>query len=157
MAAPAILAQATGSLDVWSLVMHAGPMAKFVLLALAFFSVTSWGILAERFRTYRTAERESAAFLEQFRKGTGLAQVHDATAALTNSPVADVFRAGFREISLNPSPAGGPLESTSLEALERVLRKNSAVQLTDLERTRTPEMRATVSFRVSRCCTFSVV
>lgn len=134
MAVPAFLAQATGSLDVWSLVMHAGPMAKFVLLVLAFFSVASWGILAERFRTYRAAERESAAFLDYFRKGTGLAQIHDKTASLTHSPVADVFRAGFREISLNPPPAGGALESNSLEALERVLRKNSSVQLTDLER-----------------------
>ena len=54
---PVVLAQA-GSLDVWTLVMESGPMAKFVLLVLAVFSVVSWGIIAERFRTYRAAERE---------------------------------------------------------------------------------------------------
>ena len=131
--AAVVLAQAS-RLDVWSLVMDAGPMAKFVLLVLAFFSVVSWGIIAERFRTYRAAERESAAFLDKFHRGDGLAAIHDATAALDSSPVADVFRAGFREISLNPPPQGGGIEGASLEALDRLLRKSSSAQLTDLER-----------------------
>ena len=131
--AAVVLAQAS-RLDVWSLVMDAGPMAKFVLLVLAFFSVVSWGIIAERFRTYRAAERESAAFLDEFHRGDGLAAIHDATAALDSSPVADVFRAGFREISLNPPPQGGGIEGASLEALDRLLRKSSSTQLTDLER-----------------------
>ena len=131
---PPVVLAAAGNLDVWTLVMESGPMAKFVLFVLAVFSVVSWGIIAERFRTYRAAERESALFLDEFRKGDGLATIHDATASLSNSPVADVFRAGFREISLNPPPGGGAMESTSLEALSRVLRKNSSVQLTELER-----------------------
>lgn len=131
---PPVVLAAAGSLDVWTLVMESGPMAKFVLLVLAVFSVVSWGIIAERFRTYRAAERESTVFLDKFRKGDGLAAIHDGTASLSNSPVADVFRAGFREISLNPPPNGGAIESTSLEALERVLRKSSSVQLSELER-----------------------
>jgi len=131
---PPVVLAAAGSLDVWTLVMESGPMAKFVLLVLAVFSVVSWGIIAERFRTYRAAERDTAIFLDEFRKGDGLATIHDSTASLSNSPVADVFRAGFREISLNPPPDGAAMESTSLEALSRVLRKNSSVQLTELER-----------------------
>jgi biopolymer transport protein TolQ len=128
-----VLAAAAG-LDVWSLVMSAGPMAKFVLLVLALFSVASWSIMAERMRTYRSAERETEAFLEQFRAGKGLAVVHDATAALLRSPVAEVFRAGFREISLNPPPAGNVPDAASLEALDRVLRKSSSARLHELER-----------------------
>jgi biopolymer transport protein TolQ len=131
---PVILAANAGNLDVWSLVMSAGPMAKFVLAVLALFSVISWGIMAERFRTYRAAERESETFLAHFREGDGLAGIHDATASLRHSPVADVFRSGFREISLNPPPTGEALDARSLEPLECVLRKSSSVQLSELER-----------------------
>jgi biopolymer transport protein TolQ len=128
-----VLAQ-SGNLDVWSLVMESGPMAKFVLVVLAFFSVVSWGIIAERFRAYRAAERETVVFLDEFHRSEGLAAIHDATSALDRSPVAEVFRAGFREISLNPPPQGGALEGVSLEALDRVLRKSYSSQLVDLER-----------------------
>ncbi len=129
----ALAANTTSGLDVWSLVWHAGPMAKFVLAVLAVFSVVSWGIMAERFRRFRRAERESEEFTEVFHAGGGLAEVHDRTKHLEWSPPADVFRAGFREISLNP-PASGELDAAALEALDRTLRKNASVQVHDLER-----------------------
>ena len=131
---PVAIAASTGSLDVLSLVMDSGPMAKFVLLVLAFFSVVSWGIMAERLRTFRRAERQSDLFLERFRKAGGLAATQDATSDLGHSPTADVFRAGFREISLNPPPTGTGLEGASLGALDSILRKNASSQLTNLER-----------------------
>jgi len=129
-----ILATTTGSLDVWALVFKAGWMAKFVLLVLVFFSVVSWGIIAERLRLFRRAETEDEIFFEEFRKGTGLAAIQDATRDLENSPVADVFRSGFREISLNPPEPGAQLEGASLDALDRVLRKSALVQSSEFER-----------------------
>lgn len=131
---PILLAVQSSDLDVWSLVMGAGPMAKFVLFVLAAFSVISWGVIAERWHTFRTAERESEAFLEKFSAGGGLAAIQDATQTLRRSPIASIFRAGFREISLNPPPAGIATDAASLEALDRVLRKNASVQVTELER-----------------------
>lgn len=109
-------------------------MAKFVLFVLAGFSVFSWAIIAERFRAFRRAEGESELFLERFGKGGGLAAIQESTATLRTSPLADLFRAGFREISLNPPPAGEAIEGGTLEAFERVLRKRASVQLTALER-----------------------
>jgi biopolymer transport protein TolQ len=129
-----LAAQQPSGLDVFSLVAESGPMAKLVLLVLVAFSVASWGIIAERFRTFRRAERESEAFLDRFRKGGGLAAVHDATQTMRQSPLAEIFRAGFREISLNPPPPGAPFEGTSVEAFDRVARKSASVQLTELER-----------------------
>ncbi len=131
---PTVLGTATPSLDVWSLVWHAGPMAKFVLLVLLVFSVVSWGIMTERFRRFRRAERETDEFLEVFHEGGGLAAIHDKTKALEWSPPADIFRAGFREISLNPPPEGSRIEGAALDALDRTLRKNASVQVHDLER-----------------------
>ena len=59
------LAATTTGLDVWHLVMDAGPMAKLVLLILLGFSVASWGIMAERFRRFRRAETGSLAVARQ--------------------------------------------------------------------------------------------
>ena len=129
-----VLTAATSGLDVWSLVWDAGPMGKFVLLVLIVFSILSWAIIVERWRTFGRAERESAAFLARFRQGGGLAAVQDATKNLEQSPVAQVFRAGYREFSLNP-PAGGLVsEPAELEALHRVLRKTADLQSMELER-----------------------
>lgn len=128
------LATTTSGLDVWHLVMDAGPMAKLVLLVLLGFSVASWGIMAERFRRFRRAEDETRSFLGRFRKGGGLAAIEDETKDLEWSPVADIYRAGFREISLNPPPDHASLSGDSLEAIDRVLRKNASVQLAELER-----------------------
>ena len=91
--------------------------------------------MAERFRTFRRAERESDAFLDALQRGRSARRdpARDA-ARLATSPVADVFRAGFREITLNPVANGRPLEGSHLEALDRMLRKSASTQITRLER-----------------------
>jgi biopolymer transport protein TolQ len=131
--APTLAAPSTG-LDVWHLVLDAGPMAKLVLVVLLGFSVASWGIMAERWRRFRRAEDESRRFLGRFQKGGGLAAIQDDTKSLVWSPVAGIYRAGFREISLNPPPDQDALRGDSLEAVDRVLRKHASVQLAELER-----------------------
>ena len=108
-------------------------MAKFILFVLVLFSVVSWGIILERWRTFSRAQRESDVFLDRFKKGGGLASIQDATASLTASPLAGLFRAAFREISLNP-PAGEGPDAATIGALDRVLRKSTSVQVTELER-----------------------
>jgi biopolymer transport protein TolQ len=108
-------------------------MGKFVLCVLALFSVVSWAIIAERWRTFRRAERESDAFLERFHRGGGLSAIKDDVRTLDRSPLAQVFFAGFREISLNPPAAGTP-SGDDLDALDRLLRKSASVQGSRLER-----------------------
>ncbi len=127
------LAAAPRGLNFWSLIFEAGPLAWTTLLVLALFSVISWGIIAERWRRFRRAESETNRFLDRFHQGGGLAAIQDQTAALKWSPVAEVYRAGFREISLNPVGEGA-LRGEALEAVDRMLRKSSGVQLTELER-----------------------
>jgi biopolymer transport protein TolQ len=114
--------------------MDAGAMGKFVLIVLAGFSIASWGVMAERFRRFRRAERESRQFLDRFHEGGGLAAIDDETSDLTWSPVAHMFRSGFREISLNPPQQGTTLGGDALEAFARVLGKNALVHQTELER-----------------------
>jgi len=130
----ASIAAASSGLDVGSLVLSSGPMAKLVLLVLALFSALSWAITAERFVRFRRAERHSRQFLERFGRGGALAAIQDDTAGLTFSPHADLFRAVFREMSLNPPPEGSGWHGPELEALDRVVRRSASAQLSDLER-----------------------
>jgi biopolymer transport protein TolQ len=130
---PLFLAAPARGLDVWALVMDSGAMAKFILFVLVAFSILSWGIILERWRTFARAQRESDLFLVRFKKGGGLASIQDATASLAASPLAGLFRAAFREISLNP-PAGEVADEATIGALDRVLRKNISVQVTELEK-----------------------
>ena len=130
---PLLLQVAPHRLDVWSAVMSAGPMGKFVLGVLALFSVVSWGIIAERWRTFRRAERDSERFLERFHRGGGLSAIKDDVRGFERSPLAQVFLAGFREISLNP-PAAGTVSGDEIDSLDRMLRKSASVQGTLLER-----------------------
>ena len=126
-------AASPGGINVWRLVMDSGPMAKFVLLVLAAFSIASWAIMAERYRRFRRAEDQSRQFLDRFHEGGGLAAIQDDTKNLEWSPLADIYRSGFREISLNPHE-GRRLEGESLEAVDRMVRKSAVVQMTELER-----------------------
>ncbi len=131
---PFLAAGAAGQVEIWSLLRESGAMGRFVLTVLLVFSVVSWGIIAERFRTFRKAERETDAFLAHFRRGGGLAGIQDATTTLRESPLAEVFRAGFREISLNPPASGTAPVGDELDALDRILRKSALVQSARLER-----------------------
>jgi len=131
--APLLATPPTG-LNVWHLVLDAGPMSKLVLLVLAGFSIASWAIMAERYRRFRRAEEQSRSFLERFHQGGGLAAINDETKPIRWSPLADIFRSGFREISLNPTTEGNTIRGEALEAVDRVLRKNASVQLAELER-----------------------
>ena len=124
-----LLNQSAPSLDVWSLVMESGPMAKLVLFVLGAFSVASWGITAERWRRFGRAERESDEFMKHFEAGGGLAEIQDRTAALDGSPLAAVYRAGFREISLNPPrEERQSTRARSLEAVDRRFCARTPVQ-----------------------------
>jgi biopolymer transport protein TolQ len=109
-------------------------MAKLVLVTLGLFSIVSWGVTAERFLRFRRAEQQTRAFLQRFHQGGGLAAIQDETAALEWSPHADIFRAVFREISLNPPPPGEAWHGPELEALDRIMRRNASAQLSELER-----------------------
>ncbi|HEY3174950.1 MAG TPA: MotA/TolQ/ExbB proton channel family protein [Candidatus Polarisedimenticolia bacterium] len=74
-------------------------MAQLVLLVLAFFSILSWAIMAERHRALSRAEKEDHILLERFRSQASLADLRDFCEKLPYSPMAHVYRTGFRELT----------------------------------------------------------
>ena len=129
-----------GSLNYLELVTHGGPIVTGVLLILIFSSVASWTIIFRKVLHLRKAQRESIRFLETFWRSKRLDTIYAATEELPVSPVAQVFRAGYVELSkvTQAQPASG--EDTAMqdqlggfENVERSLARAANAELTALE------------------------
>jgi biopolymer transport protein TolQ len=131
--------------DVISLVARSGPVAKVVLAILVLFSVLSWAIVLLKWIEFGRARRQTANFLEVFRRSAKFSEVQAVCRTLDRSPLVGLFQAGYAEINaqLRGQPSGGearpqgtPARHTlrSLEAVDRSLLRASATEVTRLER-----------------------
>ncbi|EFK11320.1 protein TolQ [delta proteobacterium NaphS2] len=138
--------------DIIQMIFHAGPMVKFVMLILFFFSITTWAIIFLKFRMLRKARDETDDFLELFYESRDIKKIYRSSDALKLSPVAQLFRAGYAEFTRfrkmqgsdpDGTSQGGtasqseyPLRSqqTLMDNLERALRKAEIDQNKRLEK-----------------------
>lgn len=146
--------------DIVQMIIHAGPMVKFVLLILFLFSVTSWAIIFMKYRLVSKAKIETISFLDLFWESRDLKKVYMESKALNFSPVARLFRAGYAEFTRfrklqstysdegqiqsgrqagltgDKTTLGGPPQTRRalMDNLERSLRKASIDQNKRLER-----------------------
>jgi len=143
---PAAYAQAEGVVQQESLVgmvTGSGLVVQLVLYLLILFSVFSWGIIFYKLRQVRVARRQSARFLELFWETKNLTTIHTTSQELKQSPVAQVFRAGYQELvrmtrtkRQNPGSEGG-LDTTELVGVanvERAMKRAANQEITRLER-----------------------
>jgi biopolymer transport protein TolQ len=132
--------------DILTLIFHSGPMAQFVLLVLAAFSVVSWAIMVDRYRALARSERGSATFIQKFRAVGSLAELRDLAEHLPHSPAAAVYRAGFRQVTALGNPklaaATGSIRAGEaalpprdpIASLERVMARAAGEEQARLER-----------------------
>lgn len=122
--------------------MASSPVAKAVLVVLLIFSVASWAIVLSKAIAFRQAERQTASFLEVFRRSTKFSEVQAACKSLEGSPLVGLFQAGYAEINaqLKQPAAAGSSSATlvrpmlrSLTAVDRALLRASSAELTKLE------------------------
>jgi biopolymer transport protein TolQ len=162
----ALQVQATGSglsqvadesrTDIVSLVARSSPLAKIVLVILLVFSALSWAIVLYKYWQFGRAERQSASFIDIFRKSAKFSEVQAVCATLRDSPLVGLFQAGYAELNTQlrstPShpgearPAAAPQRPTlkSLDAVDRALLRASAIELEKLEN-RVPFLATTAS------------
>jgi biopolymer transport protein TolQ len=120
----------------FSAVMHAGVGEKIVMGILLLFSVLSWSVIALKWRTVRRASRESEQFLDSFWGSKRLDTIYQKSETLSFSPVSQVFRAGYIELSKLRKKSEGEAADTQLgdlESIERSMRRAAASELTSLE------------------------
>ncbi len=113
--------------DLVRMVIDASPMVKFIMVILVVFSVSCWAIVFTKYRQFATAGTESKQFLDLFWKSKTLAAVFQESKELSNSPLAQVFRAGYGELSklnqLRGADEGLAPDLAGLDNLHRALGK----------------------------------
>lgn len=121
--------------EVWQLLTNTGPVARVVLLLLLGFSVLSWAIILRKLRTFRAARNESLEFLKVFRQSKKLSEIRAFCRTLKESPLPEVFQAGYREIESQATMTENPGKPRirSLEAVRRALQIGSSSELSRLE------------------------
>jgi len=119
----------------FQLILQASLMVQFVLLVLLFFSVFSWAVIFFKRSTLKTADRQSEKFLKTFRKSRDLMEVNKAAQQYKDSPMANMFRSGFKElIYLKKAKPQEKLSQERLESINRALIKASNQEVTRLEK-----------------------
>jgi biopolymer transport protein TolQ len=138
-----LLLQAGGAppteLDPVALILGASLVVKLVLATLALMSVACWFIIGSKVMRLRQATAQSAKFLDTFwSKDAGpwkperLEAIYAQMSALSGSPLARVFHAGYVELAKitqgEKSPSHGDLEN-----VERALKRAAGNEMTQLE------------------------
>jgi biopolymer transport protein TolQ len=129
-------------LSIFQMIIHAGPMVKFVMLLLLAFSLGSWTIIIMKYRTFKKAREESAFFVDVFWKSKNLADAYKTAQETTASPEAAIFTLGFNELQkLGRSRAAKQMGEETLEMqlagmdnLKRTLRKAEDKEMIRLSR-----------------------
>ncbi len=118
-------------------------VGQIVLAILLLMSVVSWAIIFRKAWTYRTVARQTARFLDVFRRSTRFSEVQSVCPTLPASPLAGVFQAGYAELNAQFRQTGSGEGATSgaarpllksLAAVDRALLRASASEMTKLER-----------------------
>jgi biopolymer transport protein TolQ len=124
-----------GALD---LLLNADATVQFVLICLLGMSIACWVIIFAKSKSINRATNQSQEFLEVFWGSKRLDHVYEQTKNYPDSPIAEVFRAGYVELnklsSMNKTQGGNM--STDLgatENVERSLRRATSVEMTALE------------------------
>ena len=136
--------------DIVSLVQRGSLISQIVLLILVLFSAISWGVIFYKLWQYQRAQRQSANFLEIFRRSSKFSEVQAVCRTLAESPLVGIFQAGYAELTAqlksanapatNPGGEGRPASASSrptlksFDALDRALLRASGVEMQRLEK-----------------------
>jgi biopolymer transport protein TolQ len=129
-----------------ALIAESSPIAKAVLGILVVLSIASWGIFLYKWWTFKRAERQSAQFLDVFRRSNKFSEVQAVCRSLSASPLVGLFQSGYAELTAqlrqtsaevsngpNPTPAAPRPTLKSLSAVDRALMRASVVEVNKLE------------------------
>lgn len=89
----------TESVGLLYMLTNAGPVVKFIMLLLLFFSIISWSIIFIKFRYVRKSFKDSADFTEVFWQCRTLADAFSKAKMLRSSPLGRIFIAAYMEAS----------------------------------------------------------
>ena len=114
----------------YQMIIHSGPMAKFILFILVFMSIVSWAIMINKWLIFRKLKRQSSAFRTTFWR-TGdfkivLAEAHNYTA----SPLAMITQETFLELKNWLKDKTGAIRNQEIffESIAETMRKTAYME-----------------------------
>jgi biopolymer transport protein TolQ len=121
--------------EIWQLFANTGLVARIVLFILLAFSILSWAIILQKYGSFKAARRESTEFLKVFRQSKKLSEIRAYCRNLKQSPLPEVFQAGYREIESQAVVTENPGKPRirSVEAVRRALQIGASSELSRLE------------------------
>jgi len=120
--------------DLFSLIKDATLVGKFTLLMLLIFSIVSWAIIVFKLVEYSKAKANSSKFISYFRKTKNFSDINKFAGSSLNNPLAQVFKYGYKELSLQLGSDQSEGTGVNLESLNRSLIRASNSEITRLER-----------------------
>jgi biopolymer transport protein TolQ len=124
-------------------ILQAGPLARFVLGVLLFFSVICWALIVEKWWEFRTIRRDAKGFMRAFREGRRFSLIYGAAKKFRSSPLAQLYSAAGLELA---SVYGGVdqvdaaledgegLPRDALDAAHRAMRRATEIEVARMER-----------------------
>jgi biopolymer transport protein TolQ len=136
-----------GSGDVIGLIAGTTPINQAVLVILVLFSVASWAIILQKLWTFRASQRDTARFLDVFRRSSKFSEVQAVCPTVAATPLVGVFQAGYAEMNAqfrmmnaggtppaNPGGASTRPILKSLDGVDRALIRAATSEISQLER-----------------------
>lgn len=119
---------------VLELIGQSGLLVQLVLVSLIFLSILCWGIVISKYRTIKRAMTQDVGFLNVFWNGKNLEEISDQLHEFPKSPVAHVFRSGYRELKKLNSIEDSSGEHPEMSNVSRSLYRASHAEIAGLER-----------------------
>lgn len=133
-------ATAGGQLDIWQLVSEATGAVLAVLVVLVAMSLVSWYIIVMKAVYLSKAKKQSETFQDIFWKSKQLNNTYKDAENLKRSPIAQLFRAGYVELTKlkkgekEKDKEAETMELSGIENVERSLHRASLAEMTELEK-----------------------
>lgn len=133
-------ATAGGQLDIWQLVSEATGAVLAVLVVLVAMSLVSWYIIVMKAVYLSKAKKQSESFQDIFWKSKQLNNTYKDAENLKRSPIAQLFRAGYVELTKlkkgekEKDKEAETMELSGIENVERSLHRASLAEMTELEK-----------------------
>jgi biopolymer transport protein TolQ len=123
------------SAGVLELIWNAGPVAKFVLVVLALFSVVSWALIVEKWWQLRRVRSQTLGFLKIFREGRRTSGLQSVAKKYRDSPLAQIYAAAYQEAAeADDLDDNDEVIGERLNAAQRAMRRTAGLEIAQLER-----------------------
>lgn len=119
--------------SLWSFIVNASPVVKFVILILFCASIASWTMIIERASRFKKWRQEARAFEQHFWSGTDLTSLYKELSNDSEHPsgLANIFHAGFKEFQ---RLLQGHHSDAMIDRTQRAMRIATTQEISQLEK-----------------------